>query len=70
LCLIHNIVTLNELILSYEDEKINTLDLAFVLATHGYNVVPNSYKVIVEFNESNIIYLEPNGKEVGIARIL
>jgi hypothetical protein len=53
----------------YEDPRMDTYDLAFFLAVHGYNVMPaESY---VELNQNGTIYrLVPNGEEPGLCAIL
>jgi hypothetical protein len=53
----------------YEDQRMDTYDLAFFLAVHGYNVMPEgSY---VELNQNGTVYwLVPNGKKSGLCDIL
>jgi hypothetical protein len=56
---------LKELISSNEDVRINTQDLAFFLAFHGYNVVPKEGYVELNLN-GKILKLVPNGAEPGL----
>jgi hypothetical protein len=51
---------------SYEDISITVKDLAFFLATHGYNAQPEDSYVIVKFSDDREVYLTPNG---GAARL-
>ena len=53
---------------SYEDVQITANDLAFVLATHGYDARPIGDKVVV--NQDGEVYkLIPNGIGSGLATI-
>ena len=49
------------LISSYEDLGISVKDLAFFLATHGYNAEPTDSYVTVKFTSGKEVYLTPNG---------
>jgi len=54
---------------SYEDIGITVTDLAFFLATHGYNAEPaesQSY-VVVTFTDGKKVYLTPNGASSRLA---
>jgi hypothetical protein len=59
---------LKSLVTAFEDARMNSHDLAFYLATHGYNAVPkNGY---VELSLSGQTYhLTPNGKGPGLCDI-
>ncbi len=54
------------LLSSYEDIGATVKDLAFFLATHGYNVQPEDSYVTVTFSDGQQVYLTPNG---GAARL-
>jgi hypothetical protein len=54
------------LLSSYEDIGITVKDLAFFLATHGYNAQPEESYVIIKFSDGREVYLTPNG---GAARL-
>ncbi len=51
------------LLSSYEDIGITTKDLAFFLATHGFNAEPvsNQSYVILKLKEGKVVYITPNG---------
>ena len=49
------------LISSYEDIGITVQDLAFFLATHGYDAKPEKSYVTVTFSDGEDAYLTPNG---------
>ena len=49
------------LISSYEDIGITVQDLAFFLATHGFDATPERSYVTVRFSEGSEAYLTPNG---------
>lgn len=57
------------LISSYEDIGITIKDLAFFLATHGYNAEPSSDQscVIVKLKAGKEVYLTPNGASTRLA---
>jgi len=55
------------LLSSYEDVGISVKDLAFFLATHGYNAEPANSYVIVKFTGGKEIYLTPNGAAPRLA---
>ncbi len=63
-----DISDLKNLISGNEDTRMNSLDLAFFLATHNYNAVPmDGY---VELNLNDIIYkLSPNSEKPGLCDI-
>ena len=63
-----DISDLKILISSNEDTCMNSLDLAFFLATHNYNAVPRDG--YVELNLNGIIYkLIPNSEKPGLCDI-
>jgi len=49
------------LLSSYEDMSITVKDLAFFLATHGYDASPQESYVTVELSDGSEVYLTPNG---------
>jgi hypothetical protein len=49
------------LLSSYEDIGITVKDLAFFLATHGYDAFPEKSYVTVELSDGSEVYLTPNG---------
>lgn len=55
------------LISSYEDIGITVNDLAFFLATHGYNSTPMRSYVMVTFSDGEKAYLTPNGAAPRLA---
>ena len=60
---------LMKLITDSEDVRIDAQDLAFLLATHGFDVVPKYGYIIVKLDD--VIYkMTPNGVEPGLANIL
>lgn len=53
---------------SYEDPLMTSLDLAFLLVTHGYDATPvNGYVVVVAGNTTYTLI--PNGDKPGLADI-
>jgi hypothetical protein len=63
-----DISDLKNLISFNEDTRMNSLDLAFFLATHNYNAVPRDG--YVELNMNGIIYkLIPNCEKPGLCDI-
>lgn len=57
---------LMDLLYSYDDPLMTTVDLAFLLVTHGYNATPgNGYVVVVAGNSTYT--LVPNGVQPGLA---
>ncbi len=59
---------LNKLISSFEDQLIDSHDLAFFLATHSYDATPKSGYVEVKLND--VVYrLIPNEEEPGLCSI-
>jgi len=60
---------LMKLIKDSEDVRINAQDLAFLLATHGFDAVPKDGYIIVKLDD--VVYkMTPNGVEPGLADIL
>jgi len=60
---------LMKLITDSEDVRINAQDLAFLLATHGFDAEPKEGYVIVKLDD--VVYkMMPNGVEPGLADIL
>jgi hypothetical protein len=57
------------LISSYEDIGITVQDLAFFLATHGYDATPEGSYVTVRFSDGSMAYLTPNGGEPRLANL-
>jgi hypothetical protein len=57
------------LLSSYEDIGITTKDLAFFLATHGYNAEPSSNQsyIVVNLKAGKEVYLTPNGASPRLA---
>ncbi|MDM7934162.1 MAG: hypothetical protein QUS08_02075 [Methanothrix sp.] len=49
------------LLSSYEDISITAQDLAFFLATHGYDARPEEAYVMVTFSDGKSVYITPNG---------
>ena len=68
-CMSDDLVGLNQLISSFEDQLIDSQDLAFFLATHGYDAVPKGKHV--EVTLSGAVYrLIPNGEKPGLCDII
>jgi hypothetical protein len=57
------------LISSYEDIGITVQDLAFFLATHGFDATPERSYVTVRFSDGSEAYLTPNGGEARLANL-
>jgi len=55
------------LISSYEDIGMTVQDLAFFLATHGYDATPERSYVSVKLSGGNMAYLTPNGGNPRLA---
>ncbi|MCQ8903709.1 MAG: hypothetical protein NQU42_06420 [Methanothrix sp.] len=55
-----------ELLYSYDDPLMTSLDLAFLLVTHGYNATPADGCVVVVAGNSTYM-LVPNGDKPGLA---
>jgi len=55
------------LLSSYEDISITVSDLAFFLATHGFDAKPEKSYVVVKFSSGKEVYLTPNGAAPGLA---
>ena len=53
---------------SYNDPKMSTYDLAFVLATHGYDATPKADHVEVTLDGA-VCDLVPNHDDSGFAKI-
>lgn len=63
-----DISELHELVISFEDPKMTSEDLAFYLLTHNYNAKP--MEGYVELQASGITYkLIPNGDKPGLCDI-
>jgi hypothetical protein len=57
------------LIPSFEDQRIDSQDLAFFLATHGYD--SSHKKNYIKLKHNNLIYkLAPNGEMPGLSDII
>lgn len=60
--------TMMKLISDNEDTKMTSNDLAFLLATHGFDAVPK--KDYVEVHLSDTVYrIVPNGDRPGLANV-
>ncbi|MEM0498056.1 MAG: hypothetical protein QW781_00975 [Methanothrix sp.] len=59
---------LMELLSYYDDPLMTSLDLAFLLVTHGYNATPGNGCVVVVAGNSTYT-LVPNGERPGLADI-
>lgn len=59
---------LKSLVTAFEDVRMNSQDLAFYLATHGYNAAPKSGYVELSLCGQNYRVI-PNGKEPGLCDI-
>jgi hypothetical protein len=60
---------LKNLISSFEDQRIDSQDMAFFLATHGYD--SSLKKNYIELKRNNMIYkLAPNGEMPGQSSII
>lgn len=64
-----SISDLKSLITSFDDPGMNSLDLAFYLATHNYDATPFDGYVLVNIN-GKAIRLIPNGNRPGICDIV
>ena len=65
---IENIARLKNLISSFDDNGINSRDLAFFLVTHDYDATPVGSLVEVKLN--GVVYLLiPNGDRPGLCDI-
>jgi len=64
-----DISDLKKLISGYDDTRMNSMDLAFFLASHNYNAAPRyGY---VELNLNGTIYkLIPNSKKPGLCDMI
>ena len=60
---------LQKLISSFSDPRMSTNDLAFVLATHGYDATPKVDHVEVTL-EGAVYKLVPNSNDSGFAEIV
>lgn len=59
---------LRSLISGFDDPRINSEDLAFYLATHGFDATPKGGSVEVDLG-GNIYKLTPNGSAPGLCSI-
>ncbi|MCK9566038.1 MAG: hypothetical protein M0Q43_08320 [Methanothrix sp.] len=65
---IENITSLKSLVSSFDDQGINSRDLAFFLVTHNYDATPVGGHVEVRLN--GVVYLlTPNGDHPGLCDI-
>ena len=60
---------LMKLVTDNEDARISAQDLAFLLATHGFDAVPKGSYVIVKLDKATY-KMTPNGVKPGLADIL
>jgi hypothetical protein len=65
---IENITSLKNLITSFDDQGINSQDLAFFLVTHNYDATPVGSHVEVKIN-GEVYKLTPNGDRPGLCDI-
>jgi len=65
----NDISELRELLISFDDPKINAQDLAFYLVTHDYDATPEDGHVVLQLEGKNY-RLVPNGKGPGLCDIL
>ena len=63
-----DLYSLRNLIMSFEDSRICSTDLAFFLATHNYTAVPRDDHVDLFLN-GEIYRLVPNGNSPGLCDI-
>jgi hypothetical protein len=63
-----DISDLTALVSSFDDPLIDARDLAFYLATHNYNAVPNGGYAELDLKGGHYI-LTPNGKNPGLCDI-
>jgi hypothetical protein len=66
--MLEDVSDLKELISINEDTRMNSLDLAFFLATHDYRAVSRDGYVDVDLN-GKIYKLVPNGDKPGLCDI-
>ncbi len=59
---------LRELISSFDDPRMNSFDLAYYLATHGYDATPEEGYVVIVLNGSTY-NLIPNADRPGLCDI-
>jgi hypothetical protein len=59
---------LKTIISGFDDPRINSEDLAFYLATHGFDATPESGYVEVDL-AGNVYKLTPNGSAPGLCII-
>jgi len=64
-----NISCLKDLLSSFEDQSMNSQDLAFFLATHNYDAVPAGSRVKVSLDGA-VYMLIPNGDRPGLSDIV
>ncbi|MCK9440544.1 MAG: hypothetical protein M0Q13_03880 [Methanothrix sp.] len=65
---IENITSLKSLVSSFDDQGINSRDLAFFLVTHNYDATPVGGHVDVKLN-AEVYLLTPNGDRPGLCDI-
>ena len=63
-----DLYSLRNLITSFEDNLIDSSDLAFFLATHNYDAVPRDNHVDLNLN-GKVYQLFPNGDAPGLCSI-
>lgn len=61
--------SLMKLILDNEDTRMSADDLAFFLATHDFDAMPEGDHVIVKLN-STVYKVTPNGEKTGLAEVM
>ncbi len=59
---------LKSLISGFDDPQMNTDDLAFYLATHGFDATPRGSYVVVDL-AGHVYKLTPNGSAPGLCTI-
>jgi hypothetical protein len=64
-----DISDLKKLISGYDDTRMNSMDLAFFLATHNYNAAPRDGYVELYLN-GTIYKLIPNSKKPGLCDMI
>lgn len=64
-----NISSLKNLLTSFDDRGIDSMDLAFFLVTHNYDATPVGSQVEVKLN-GNVYLLLPNGDRPGLCDIM
>jgi hypothetical protein len=64
-----SISDLKSLITSFDDPGMNSLDLAFYLATHNYDATPFDGYVLINI-DGKVMRLVPNGDRPGLCDII